>query len=176
MDDPVAPVPDDKDWTWTLDRACPDCGFDAADTAREDIPALTLMHTATLGAALAGPDAAVRPEPAVWSALEYGCHVRDVCTTFGGRLALMLREDDPRFDNWDQDETALASRYWEQDPAAVSWELRTAAEAIADAFAAVRDADWSRPGRRSNGSVFTVETLGTYFLHDVAHHAWDVTR
>ena len=31
-----------------------------------------------------------------------------------------------------------------------------------------------RPGRRSNGSVFTVETLGRYFLHDVLHHLHDV--
>ena len=22
-------VPDDKNWTWVLERACPDCGFDA---------------------------------------------------------------------------------------------------------------------------------------------------
>jgi hypothetical protein len=22
--------PDEKDWTWTLDRSCPDCGFEAA--------------------------------------------------------------------------------------------------------------------------------------------------
>ena len=23
-------VPDDKDWTWVLERPCPECGFDAA--------------------------------------------------------------------------------------------------------------------------------------------------
>ena len=22
-------VPDDKDWTWVLERVCPECGFDA---------------------------------------------------------------------------------------------------------------------------------------------------
>ena len=27
---------------------------------------------------------------------------------------------------------------------------------------------------RSNGTVFTVETLGRYHLHDVVHHLWDV--
>ncbi|MHB8274233.1 MAG: hypothetical protein ACYDC9_05635 [Dermatophilaceae bacterium] len=31
-----------------------------------------------------------------------------------------------------------------------------------------------RTGRRSNGSVFTIETLGQYILHDVAHHLHDV--
>lgn len=176
MSEPAAPVPDDKDWTWTLRRPCPDCGFDAAGIEREDIAALTLIHTATLGAALGSPGASTRPEPTVWSALEYGAHVRDVCTLFAERLALMLREDDPLFANWDQDETALASRYWEQDPTVVSWELRAAAETVADAFAAVPVRDWQRSGRRSNGSQFTVETLGQYLLHDLAHHAWDVTR
>jgi len=29
---------------------------------------------------------------------------------------------------------------------------------------------------RSNGDVFTVETLGRYHLHDVLHHSWDVRQ
>ena len=33
---------------------------------------------------------------------------------------------------------------------------------------------WDRRGTRSNGSVFTVESLGRYHLHDVVHHLWDV--
>jgi len=33
---------------------------------------------------------------------------------------------------------------------------------------------WSRPGRRSNGSVFTMESLGLYYLHDGQHHLHDV--
>ena len=28
--DPAIPVPDDKDWTWVLQRPCPECGFDAS--------------------------------------------------------------------------------------------------------------------------------------------------
>jgi hypothetical protein len=33
---------------------------------------------------------------------------------------------------------------------------------------------WDRPGVRSNGSEFTVESLGRYHLHDVVHHLHDV--
>jgi hypothetical protein len=33
-------VPDDKDWTWVLDRGCPDCGFDARTCAVEAVPEL----------------------------------------------------------------------------------------------------------------------------------------
>jgi hypothetical protein len=39
----------------------------------------------------------------------------------------------------------------------------------------VAGAQWARPGHRSNGSVFTVDTFARYFLHDLAHHAWDIT-
>lgn len=30
----MAIVPDTKDWTWVLERACPECGFDASSFAR----------------------------------------------------------------------------------------------------------------------------------------------
>jgi hypothetical protein len=49
-----------------------------------------------------------------------------------------------------------------------------AAEDVAGLYAAVRDVQWDRPGRRSNGSVFTVDTLARYHLHDIEHHLVDV--
>jgi hypothetical protein len=172
--EPTNPAPDDKDWTWVLDRPCPDCLYDASTIDRADLPAHTRAAAAQLGDALARPDAATRPAPEVWSALEYGAHVRDVCRVFGARLALMRGTTDPSFPNWDQDETALSERYWEQDPATVSAELAEESARIAGDFATVGDAEWARSGRRSNGSTFTVETLGLYFLHDLRHHVHDV--
>jgi hypothetical protein len=172
--EPIAPVPDDKDWTWVLDRPCPECGYDA--TTVDDVAGRTRTAVATIRAALAAPDAATRPCPDIWSSLEYACHVRDVCIVFGARLAAMRGQDDPLFANWDQDETARADRYWTQDPATVSTELAVEGERIAGDFASVRPDEQTRPGRRSNGSVFTVETLARYFLHDVEHHAHDVSQ
>ena len=55
-------------------------------------------------------------------------------------------------------------------------ELVEAAADVAAIYATVEDAQWQRPGRRSNGSVFTVETLGVYHLHDVVHHLRDIGR
>jgi hypothetical protein len=173
---PNAPIPDDKDWTWVLTRPCPDCGFDSAAIGRAEIGPWALSAVATLREALERADAAERPEPTVWSPLEYGAHVRDVCVLFRTRLNLLLEEDDPLFANWDQDETALAERYWEQDPAVVSTELDSAAREMAADIAAVAPDQWQRPGRRSNGSVFTTDTLCRYFLHDLVHHAHDVSR
>lgn len=172
----VAIVPDSKDWTWVLDRPCAECGYDAGPVDRADIPRLVREATGTIRVALGRPGATQRPDESTWSVLEYGCHVRDVCRVFDERLLLMLTEDDPLFANWDQDRTAEDERYAEQDAVAVAGELAAESEAVADRYASVRDEQWPRPGRRSNGSVFTVESLGRYLVHDLVHHAHDVSR
>lgn len=169
-------VPDTKDWTWVLQRICPECGFDVRWFPREDLPALIRANAEQWRQVLAGSDdPRRRPRPNVWSPLEYACHVRDVYGKYAERLALMLRQDDPAFPDWDQDATAIADRYGEQDPAAVSGQLKDAAHRLADAFAAVSGADWQRTGTRSDGAHFTVESIGRYFLHDPVHHLYDVT-
>ncbi len=132
-------------------------------------------NAAAWRAPLAAADAADRPQPDRWSALEYGCHVRDVLRLYDYRLGLMLAEDDPLYPNWDQDETAVADDYASQNPVVVTDELASAADAIADSFAAVSGDQWLRPGRRSDGAAFTVETFGRYFMHDPIHHLYDVT-
>ncbi len=172
---PATPAPDTKDWTWVLDAPCPQCRFVAGEVPVEGAAALVRAQLPVWSAALADAEVArTRPAPDVWSPLEYGCHVRDVCRVFAGRLRLMLTQVDPVFDTWDQDATALAERYDLADPATVGTELREAAEAMADALDAVPAGALDRPGRRSNGSVFTVASLTRYFLHDLVHHAWDV--
>jgi hypothetical protein len=168
-------VPDSKDWTWVLSRPCPECGFDTSVFSRESVGDLIRENATRWVTLLSEPDVAVRPRPDKWSPLEYACHVRDVFRLFEYRLGLMLTQDDPLFPNWDQDATAVAERYGEQDPATVSRELAEAAESIASAFDAVTGAQWQRPGRRSDGATFTVETFARYFVHDPVHHHWDAT-
>jgi hypothetical protein len=172
---PAVPEPDVKDWTWAMREPCPHCGFDATKVARAEVPALARRFTGVVTEAVLRPGAERRPAPAVWSPVEYGCHVRDVCELFERRLQLMLAEDDPTFANWDQDETALEQRYWEQPAKQVAAAIRRRAERLADSFAGVTGSQWERTGRRSNGTEFTVDTFARYLLHDLAHHAWDVT-
>jgi hypothetical protein len=149
--------------------------LDTSSFGRADIPAMIRANAAAWQAPLDAPDAVRRPRPDKWSALEYGCHVRDVLRLYDYRLGLMLTEDNPLYPNWDQDETAIADRYDTQDPATVAGELAAAADAIAARFAALTAAQWDRPGRRSDGAVFTVETFARYFMHDPIHHLYDVT-
>ncbi len=167
-------VPDDKDWTWTLERECPDCGFVAAAVGDAEIAGLLTAFTDPWPDVLVRADVRDRPDPATWSPLEYGAHVRDVCRLFTQRTDLMLEEDNPPFANWDQDVTAIEDDYAGQDPHAVAGEILAAGVAWSSRYAALTPAQWERRGVRSNGSAFTVRTLAQYGLHDLRHHLWDV--
>ena len=171
----MAIVPDEKDWTWVLDRVCPECGFDAQALEPADLPDRIARTTEAWRAVLASPDVGVRPDPATWSPLEYACHVRDVHRVYAGRVGRMLDEDAPRYDNWDQDATAASDRYAEQAPAVVADELDQAGAALGRLFAGVSGDGWSRTGDRSDGASFTIDSIGRYYLHDIEHHLWDVT-
>jgi hypothetical protein len=174
MAQPPDITPEDRDWTFVIRDGCPECGFTpqspqtTGDRLRAAIPRWTV--------ALSDAAASQRREPTVWSAVEYGCHVRDACRIFRERLELMLTVDDPVFANWDQDATAIDGGYFTQRPDIVAGELARQALATASAFDAVRPEQWTRPGRRSNGSVFTVSTFAVYFLHDIEHHVYDVNE
>jgi len=172
----VAIEPDNKNWTWVLERQCPDCAYDAASVVPRDI-GMTIRDIASQWEVLLlHPAATKRPVETVWSPSEYGCHVRDVFRLFDFRLELMLTEDDPMFPNWDQDETAISDRYDLQDPLVVRRELAIAGDLLAERFDAVTANEWLRTGLRSDGARFTVESFGRYLLHDPIHHLWDVSR
>ena len=167
-------TPDTKDWTWVVERPCPECGLSAVDVAPVEVADRLRANAEHWRAVLGRAGVRTRPRPGVWSALEYGCHVRDVHRTMLGRVVLMLEEDSPTFPNWDQDAAAVAERYAEQAPAVVADELVSAAGEAAAHYEGVAGQAWERPGLRSNGSRFTVASLARYHLHDVVHHLHDV--
>lgn len=168
-------VPDTKNWTWVLERPCPECGFDASGVPATAVRRSIRENAAAWPAVLRRSNVRERPDDSTWSPLEYAAHVRDVFRVFAYRLELMLTEHDPLFPNWDQDKTAIDDDYAGQDPETVSRELAAAAETLAAGFDAVDGEQWTRSGRRSDGVVFTVESLARYLIHDPVHHLWDVT-
>ncbi|WP_374227900.1 DinB family protein [Nocardioides sp. TRM66260-LWL] len=169
-------TPDVKDWTWVLERPCAACGYDAASVAPHQIAPLVRANRDAWLRVLARPEDAVRrrPRPDVWSPLEYACHVRDVHEVFAGRVRRMLAEDAPAFANWDQDATAVEREYAADDPARVATALAAGAERLAALYDGMDDEDRARPGLRSDGSAFTLASLGLYLLHDLEHHLVDV--
>ncbi|WP_194898553.1 DinB family protein [Catenulispora pinisilvae] len=171
-------TPDTKNWTWVLERPCPECGFAAGAGSRDEVPALLRANAEAWRAYFAQNDpehVRMRPDPDKWSPLEYACHVRDCNKIYSLRVGLMLEEDDPQYPNWDQDSTAVEDKYNEQDPDTVIAELIDTTEQVATRFASVSADQWKRTGHRGDGSDFTVESLARYFAHDPIHHLWDVT-
>lgn len=168
--------PDTKDWTWTLTRRCEECGLSAGEAEPGEVGLRAFVAAEEWVQILrSSPAVEVRPEPDVWSPLEYGAHVRDVVRVFDDRLGKMLAEDDPTFANWDQDQAAVDGRYGEQDPEVVADDLEAATLVFVARVRSLTPEQFHRTGRRSNGSEFTVATLLQYFLHDLVHHLWDVT-
>jgi DinB superfamily len=166
--------PDAKDWTWVLERRCPECGYDARSVLAPQVAAAVRDNAVAWEAVLRRDDVRARPSSTRWSSLEYGCHVRDVCELYLLRLRLMQTEVDPLFANWDQDAAAIERRYVEQEPAVVTAALLAAAAALADGLDGLGEEDWARTGRRSDGATFTIDSFVRYLLHDLVHHRWDV--
>lgn len=161
---------DSRDWTFVLDEQCPECGYAPHD------PTMTAQRLSALvprwAAVLQRPDVAKRPEPRVWSALEYACHSRDLTGVLGERVNAMITTDAPVFSDYDGEAAAIHGQFWAADPAEVS---RQIAERTASTVAVLSEvSDWNRTGQRSDGRQFTVTELCRYLLHDVEHHLHDV--
>ena len=166
--------PDVKDWTWVLARPCPECQFDASVTSPGDVSTIIRSNASTWMSVLGRSNVARRPDDSTWSPGEYAAHVRDVLRIAALRLALMVSTDSPVFVDWNQDQTAIQERYFEQDPATVGKELLLAAAGLAGALDELAPDDWSLTGRRSDGAFFTVAAFAKYIAHDVEHHRNDV--
>ena len=169
--------PDTKDWLWVLTRRCDECGFNASGPETDDFPALIEELAERIRLALDRPGSHTRPTPHTWSVVEYGQHVADVCEVMRLRLESILDADGAvaEFDSWDADEAAAEKEYWRASGEVTSILLRERAEAAADSFAEPTGDQWTWPGRRGDGAEFTAETLGRYLLHELAHHAHDVS-
>lgn len=188
--------PDTKDWTWTTQRRCAECGFDASTVTAADLADLIPALTAPWPDVLAREAVGQRPEPTTWSPLEYACHIHEVLEVFAGRFELILAEDDPALPNWDQDAAATEGNYGAQDPGRIAREIpeRTATlvtvlarydgggrpERVQNLYENAGEAYdtsiflWGRTAQRSDGAQFTGLSLARYLTHDLAHHLHDV--
>lgn len=168
--------PDAKDWTWVTRVPCAECGMDMPGVPRAQFGVLLRTAATQWWDVLTGSrDPRIRPDPAVWSLLEYGCHVRDVLRLTEYRLTLMLAAEEPVFPSWDQDAAAISDRYGEQDPEAVAGALHGTAQVLAARLEGLPSSDWHRTGTRDDGARFTIESFARYNIHDAVHHLYDVT-
>lgn len=169
-------VPSTADWTWVLTQRCPQCGVNVQELTVAEIAKRGRQHITDFVHALEeNPDAGVRPESGAWSMVEYGAHLRDVCVVFRARIKAMLLHDTPSYPDWDQEVAAAEGRYSELSANDVADSLRTRADDIFLDVENLTTEEFQRTGLRSDGHVFTIESLLQYFFHELAHHWWDVS-
>ncbi len=158
--------------------ACRECGFSYAVGRAEIAPWLRSDAHAFVAKLRAFDDTAVRtrPEPDVWSPLEYACHVRDLLGVQTERVALMQREIDPVLVPMRREERAVEDRYNEQDPNTVADSLIAAAEKFADTLDSLDDTGWNRTGvyNYPERALRTAEWIGIHTGHELLHHRGDL--
>jgi hypothetical protein len=157
---------------------CDECDFDGS---RFDSPAL-VNELRTLGPRWrvliesAGPDLRIRPEPEVWSAIEYAAHSRDITALHAFGVQQALTEDEPHFPAIEADlvETAAES-YADEQPATVVAVLDEQAKRLATLADERGPAAWTR-GLTIGDDRTDVRRLLEHALHDSTHHLLDVER
>src|SRR5699024_11839678 len=118
------------------------------------------------------PDATRRPEPGVWSPVEYASHSRDLVRVLGERVALMTSREDAPFADYDGEAEAVRQEFWGADPTVVADQVAARTAETVQVLGEVTD--WERTGQRGGGRRFTVTQLCRYLRHDVEHHVHDV--
>jgi DinB superfamily len=159
--------------------ACPECGY-----VYEALPAGSVSATLrsfggryreALGA-VSPVVASRRPEPDVWSALEYASHVRDVFLVQRERVVLAQVEEKPSFARMYRDERVALCGYSASTLPTVLDQLQMAAELCADTFRRVDRTGWSRvfvynwPAADQHDVLW----LGRHTVHEGEHHLLDV--
>jgi len=158
---------------------CEECGFDGADVddaaLLEALRALGPTWRALLGRA--GDELRTRPQPAVWSAIEYAAHSRDILALHLFGIEQALTVDEPVFPAIDADALveAAATTYGDADPILVGRELGVQASAMADLAKSVDPHSWTR-GITIGEDRSDVRGLLEHALHDSSHHLVDVER
>jgi DinB superfamily len=161
--------------------ACAECLYEFESLTRGEIRTALLSLAGDHRQLLTSADLdrlRAHPRAGSWSALEYGCHVRDVLRFQRDRVVLAQANDTPEFASMRRDERAVEERYNEQDPRAVAVQLATAARELADTLGTLSDAGWQRPGVYPwpVREVRTVEWIGQRSAHELAHHLFDCRR
>ena len=162
---------------------CPECGLDYdwikpldAINAVRSFPRRYRAALTTFGRD-EDADALVRrrPEPDVWSALEYTAHVADMLDRYAPAIRRMTVEDRPTLPFFDP-ESRVDEESWNERPVrSVISDLETACADLAATLETVEADEWTRTGVFDWGER-DVLTTARDAVHQGSHHLRDVER
>jgi hypothetical protein len=123
----------------------------------------------------AGSDVHVRPEPNVWSAIEYAAHSRDITALHVFGVEQALTGDEPSYPAIDGDQLidTAATTYLDAQIEQVVPELTYQACRLADLAEEAGVGAWTR-GLTIGESRSDARRLLEHALHDSRHHLVDV--
>jgi hypothetical protein len=176
---------------------CPECGFDLAAVDVDGPAAGTPLawhydetnyasaaDRITAGAAGAAAflrttdDGALRrrPQPDVWSPLEYACHVRDVLFVQRERVLQVRCGDGDVTTAMRRDERVVFEGYGEQDPEDVAVQLHHAALLFTNVLRRLGPEDWDRTiaYRFPQPTHRSLRWVAVHTAHEVVHHVHDM--
>ncbi|HYZ98182.1 MAG TPA: DinB family protein [Acidimicrobiales bacterium] len=162
---------------------CEECGFDPGELRPRDLPvairSFGRRYRTPLFRGLSGEDLddVVRRSPGegVWSALEYGAHVRDIFRIFDDRVRCALADAEPAEETVDWEaRVAAASPKLERE--AVAADLDDAADTLATTLSELTGDEWRLPTITGRGRPASVTELATIAVHEGSHHLLDVGR
>lgn len=161
--------------------ACEACPFDYHSFGRAEIgPRLVdLAEEHARRLERTRPVERLRAHPVEgWSALEYGCHVRDVLQVQAERIQQAQDADDPEFSPMRRDDRAVEERYQDEVPHVVAAVTRGAAAALVTLLVGLDDAGWARTGLYTwpEPQLRDVDWIGRHTVHELHHHLADVDR
>jgi hypothetical protein len=158
---------------------CGGCSFvyreaEASDAAQQ----VRLLSSAVADRLVKSPigDVGRQVRPLSWSALEYGCHLRDVLLVQRERVLLARRVDHPTPAPMGRDERADHDGYRSQDVADVARQLIEAGRLFAHVLDLLDDDGWTRtlvynwpePADRS------LRWVAVHTVHELVHPQRDI--
>jgi hypothetical protein len=163
-----------------MTQQCAQCGF-VYDLSKATTAGAAIQER--VGAAVAvlrvrDVDVRSRRLPAVWSALEYGCHLRDVLLVQRERVLAALRVDRPDYPAMGRDERVVHDGYADQEPVDVARQLADAAQMFGNVLGRLSDDDWDRTllYHFPETSERSLRWVAMHTLHEAQHHLGDITR
>ena len=163
-----------------MSSGCAECGLDfellTIDDAADIIDGIGPRYRAAF--AVVGDEherLRAKPDPGVWSSLEYIAHLRDSVRYHGALTNRALQENRPEFATPDPDAIAQNEGYNDADPAEVLDSLEQQSARFAARARSLSDDDLDRVVVRA-GNEITVRYMVCNVAHEGHHHLQDVQR